>query len=274
VSAHSWLAGPEAKLDRAIEHLETVEAACDHFMKSLPYTVTTEFESDPGCYVARFRRRREMPLAVGVIVGELIHDLRSALEHVAWVLAASNTDDVAKLWETRNEISFPMAKRPEAFDSHSLLAYITGPMRTVLDSLQPHTRGNPYQVDRHPLAALHDFWNVDKHRVVHGAIGEIDVSTVSWTPMALDADELLGGEVDVEPLDLGGLLSDGEPIAHVRFRGLENPPGTTKVEMAGQPTVRVLFRAGDRAVSVQGLGGFCAYVANVLNAVRPVLPPC
>ncbi|MGA8804861.1 MAG: hypothetical protein WB866_09235 [Solirubrobacterales bacterium] len=278
MTTHPWLVGPEAKLDRAIEHLETVKEACERFLKTQPFTVSTEFESEADCYVARFRQRREMPIAVGVIVGEVVHDLRSALEHVAWLLATAHADDPAKLWEkgTREKITFPVAKKREHFDSHSLMEFISVPAQRVLDELQPHTRGNPYQVERHPLAALHDFWNVDKHRVVHGGIGEFDLSTtVSWTPMAIDVDELLNADVHVAPLDpltVGGQLSDGDAIAHVTFRGLENPPGTTKVEMAGQPTARILFRAGDRAVSAQGLEGLSAYVATVLNEVRPLMP--
>ena len=46
MSERGWLAGPEAKLDRAIEHLETLESECGRFLKAQPYSVSTEFE--PG----------------------------------------------------------------------------------------------------------------------------------------------------------------------------------------------------------------------------------
>lgn len=272
MSRQQWLAGPEAKFDRAIEHLETLERECERFLKAQPYSVSTKFEPETGCYVARFYSRRTVPLRVSVIVGEFIHDLRSALEHVAWVLAASNTDDVESLWKAgiREKITFPVAKTPEAFDRHSLVSFITADARTVLNRLQPHNLGRPALAKRHPLSALHDFWNVDKHRVVSAGLGEIDLGTTSFVPRAIDADELAKG-IDIKVHEIQGVLEDGAPIAEIHFLG-SHVPGTAKVDVKGQPTARVLFRAGERAASLSGLSTFCAYVADVLTAVRPLFP--
>jgi hypothetical protein len=272
VSGERWLAGPEAKLDRAIEHLETLEAECGRFLKAQPYAVSAEFEPDAGCYMARFRCRRTVPLRVSVIVGEFVHDLRSALEHVAWVLAASNTDDVGSLWEagTREKIQFPIAKTSEAFDGHSLIPFITADARAALDGLQPHKRGHRALAERHPLSALHEFWNVDKHRVVSAGLGEINLTNTSFVPRAIDADELLKC-IDVKPCEVKGTLEEGAPIAEIRFLGT-HVPGTANVDMKGQPTARVLFRAGERATSLSGFGAFCEYVTDVLTAVRPIFP--
>ena len=272
VREERWLAGPEAKLDRAIEHLETLESECGRFLKAQPYAVSTEFEPDTGCYVARFHSRRTVPLRVGVIVGEFIHDLRSALEHVAWVLAASNTDDIGSLWEagTREKITFPIAKTPEAFDRHSLMPFITADARAALDGLQPHKRGRRALAERHPLSALHDFWNVDKHRVVSAGLGEINLAATSFVPRAIDADELHKG-IDVKVCEIKGTLEDRAPIAEIRFLGT-HAPSTAKVDVKGQPTARVLFGAGERAASLSGFSTFCEYVADVLTAVRPLFP--
>ena len=241
MSRQQWLAGPEAKFDRAIEHLETLERECERFLKAQPYSVSTKFEPETGCYVARFYSRRTVPLRVSVIVGEFIHDLRSALEHVAWVLAASNTDDVESLWKAgiREKITFPVAKTPEAFDRHSLVSFITADARTVLNRLQPHNLGRPALAKRHPLSALHDFWNVDKHRVVSAGLGEITLPLQALFPERSMRTNWQGHRYQGSRDQ--GALEDGAPIAEIRFLG-SHVPGTAKVDVKGQPTARVLFR--------------------------------
>jgi hypothetical protein len=210
---------------------------------------------------------------MGVRVGEIVHNLRSALDHVAWVLAASNTDDVAALWEpgTRERIMFPVAKTTEAFSSHRLMPFISQAAKAALYPLQPHTRGHPYQVARHPLAVLHDLWNIDKHRVVHVGIGAIDLSTVGWRRRGVFIHEF-EADIETEIVEHVGPLEDGAPIAYLRFPTLPTPPETMHVQMGGQPTASVLFGAAEYAMSVSGLEGLCSYVANVLTAVRPVFP--
>jgi hypothetical protein len=273
VAESIWLRGPEAKLERAIEHLEPLERNCERFLKSKPYAVTAEFEPEAGCYVLRFRARKSLPLSMSVRVGEIVHNLRSALDHVAWVLAASNTDDVGALWEpgTRERVMFPVAKTPEAFQSHRLMPLISQAAKAALDPLQPYTRGHPYQVARHPLSVLHDLWNIDKHRVVHAGIGAIDLSTTTWRRRAMLMEDFEAA-METEPVEGSGPLEDGAPIAYLRFPTLPSPPKTLQVEMGGQPTASVLFGAAEYAVSVAELEGLCAYVASVLTAVRPVFP--
>lgn len=112
--------------------------------------------------------------------------------------------------------------------------------------------------------------NVDKHRVVSAGLGEINLANTSFVPRAIDADELLKG-IDVRPCEIKGTLEDGAPIAEIRFLGT-HAPGTAKVDVKGQPTARVLFRAGERAASLNGFSTFCEYVADVLTAVRPLFP--
>ena len=206
-------------------------------------------------------------------MGEFIHDLRSALEHVAWVLAASNTDDIDALWKpgARKRITFPVVEKRERFANHSLLTFISDDAKAVLYRLQPCQRGHPVQAAKHPLAMLHDLWNVDKHSVVHGGVGGIDLSTTSWRPKAIRIEEL-SQRIEVEMVELTGPLEDGAAIAYVRFPAVANPPGTTKVDVKGEPTARVLFGSGGLVVSVEVLESFCTYVAAVLNAVRPLFP--
>lgn len=269
------LAGPEAKLDRAIEQLETLKSQCDRFVQTHPYTVGIQYEAEAGCYVTRFWGRKAVPLASSILVGELIHNLRSALEHVAWLLAAANTDDIAALWkpETRRLISYPVAKHPDAFTSHSIFPFLSEEARGVLGDLQPYIRGNRERAEEHPLVGLNELWNIDKHRVIHGGIGQLDWGDVVWQPKGITMEDLeaLGKGMETEIIPREGPLKDGAELAYVRFPALSNPPGTVKVDMQGRPTVHILFGAGGYAISSGGIEACCEYVADVLNEVWPLL---
>jgi hypothetical protein len=269
VDKRSWLAGPEAKLDRAVEHLETVERECGRFLKTKPYSVTAEFEPKTGDHVVCFRIRKQMPLSMSVRVGELIHDLRSALEHVAWVLACQTTA-VEDLWKTPEKIGYPVAYTYAAFSGHSVTPFLSDAAKATLSPLQPYVEGS--DAERHPLAHLHHLWNIDKHRVLQGSAGRVDLSRVTFVPKALDWAELAkGADVEHFPLDAERHLEDSAPLARVHFRGTHQP-GTAHVEVKGEPGIEIPFKAGERGTTVSGLGGLCAHVANVLNAVRPLFP--
>lgn len=267
----SPLAGSEAKLARAIEHLEPLEHQCERFLKTKPYSVSAEFEPAAREYIVRFRIRKAMPLATAVIVGEVIHDLRSALEHVVWSLAATRAVNVAAPWEprTRERIAFPVAKTGDAFNNASVRPFIGDEAMEVLSEFQPFTRWKEAEIAAHPLAHLHDLWNVDKHRVLIGAAGTVDLAPVTFRPGALSFQELAKG-TDIERFPVER-LEDGSPLARVRFKGAHQP-GTTEIQVQGEPSVTIEFRGGERVVTVDALGLLCAFVADVLNAFRPLFP--
>lgn len=257
-------------MERAVEHLEALEGECERFLQTKPYSVTAELETDTGDHIARFRIRRSMPLAVSVRVGELIHDLRSGLEHVAWVLACQTTA-VEDLWKdgTWKRVSYPVAHTYDAFTNHSLMPFLTDAAKAALSPLQPYVEGS--DAETHPLAHLHDLWSIDKHRVLHGGAGLVDLRGLSFVPKGLDFEELAKG-VDVEHLPFGaeGHLEDAAPLARISFRGTHEP-SAAHVEVQGEPTVEIFFSAGERATKVGDLRVLCGFVADVLNAVRSAL---
>lgn len=53
--------------------------------------------------------------------------------------------------------------------------------------------------------------------------------------MAINIDELREA-LDITPIEREGPLEDGTKIAYLRFPAVTDPPGTTQVNMKGQPT--------------------------------------
>jgi hypothetical protein len=133
------LNGPWAKIDRATEHLKTLEFGCRLFLHMKPYHLTAEFEPDVGYHVVRIRVRRQVPLELSMVVGELVHSLRSALDQAVWLLAC-RSNPVETLWPEKidRKIAFPFAEQRKTFQTHGLMAYIADDAKAVLDKAQPY----------------------------------------------------------------------------------------------------------------------------------------
>jgi hypothetical protein len=95
----------------------------------------------------------------------MLHDLRSALEHLAWQLVIANGNQPIE-----QESKFPVLKvRPTANKQgvHPLpeIPGGAGPnARALLDDSQPYQFGAEYAL--HPLWQLDALWKIDKHRHV------------------------------------------------------------------------------------------------------------
>lgn len=81
------LESARAKITRGVEHYAALARACQDFTDSQPHDVTVDFEADVGCYVARFNVRKEPPHNLSLILGDLVHNPRAALDHAAWQAA-------------------------------------------------------------------------------------------------------------------------------------------------------------------------------------------
>ncbi|MEA2252516.1 MAG: hypothetical protein QOG70_2758 [Solirubrobacteraceae bacterium] len=124
-------------------------------------------------HVYRLRIIEPIPVDWAVILGEAIHDLRSALDQAIYWLTIDWSGQ-----EVRGS-SFPVYTRKTAFyekrrktgdwsssgGMYKIRGVGPGPQAFV-EALQPY----PQQM-RHPycraLRTVHDLWNQDKHRLVH-----------------------------------------------------------------------------------------------------------
>jgi hypothetical protein len=274
------LDGPLAKLDRAAEHLNALDFGCRLFLQTKPYYLTAEYEPEVGCHVVRIRIRRQVPLALGVVVGELVHSLRSALDQAVWLIAC-RSNPVETLWEEKiaRKIAFPFADQRKTFEAHGVMAYIADDAKAVLDKAQPYQGTDRAMA----LADVNRLWNIDKHRIVHGGFGAINLGTVGFVPHAVAIDQL--ADVKFDYLHRPGIpVDDGTEIGRVFFGALPGrtdpsrypPAHATKVEVKGEPTARVLFGArGGVAFTIEGFARLIDHTAETLSeiAALPERPP-
>jgi hypothetical protein len=152
------LSGCLAKLARAQEHLHAFDAECRRFFDSDPYRALGEIEGEHGWYVFRVKVIRQPPLRIGVLLGEYVHQVRSAFDHFAFALATVRYGQKTP----PESVNFIIETSPKKFGEKSgrLKGKIPDDWFALIEALQP------YGAHDDSLAILERFWNRDKHKVV------------------------------------------------------------------------------------------------------------
>ncbi len=220
------------KHNQALSHIQKLNSACAAFITSdpKPYRIEVQFETEPGCHVARFIEVREPDLQLGATVGDIAHNLRPALDVVAWQLAVQHDRKAA--CRSRGHISFPLSRDEPAFRKHRLLGFISDRALAVIESLQPYDRPNRSHIE--PLRFLSTVSNADKHRIATGTFADLSFSGVSYEPET-------GSVVSIQDLTQPGMsIESGSPIAYIAIHGSPQ----TRVQVQGEPSLQVLFSSG------------------------------
>lgn len=146
----------QIKLDRAKEHFYTLQTEIQTFLDSKPYELRIEEEPQTGDLVYRVRVKAEPPIKLSLITGDIIHNLRSALDHLIYQLIVING-------KTPNKNSaFPIYTRKADFDTdgHKKINGIGAAATTIIKAIKPYKEGNLH------LWQLSQLDNADKHRLI------------------------------------------------------------------------------------------------------------
>ena len=164
------LDGPRAKVKRAKTQLGALYEDSQRFFTKNPNIIAaTEFDKKAGNYPIRVKGcPSELPEQWSVIIGEITHDLRSALDLLAWQLALLETptpyDKMAfpiySVGRSRSKSSFwgERGKGPTCLKS------IHRRYWARIEAFQPYKGGHGYS--HSPLFLLHELNNADKHRLI------------------------------------------------------------------------------------------------------------
>jgi hypothetical protein len=220
------------KHNRALSHIQNLNAACAEFIGGdpKPYYIEVGFETEPGCHVARFIELREPDLQLEATVGDIAHNLRSALDVIAWQLAIQHNHKAAN--RNRRHITLPLARDEPTFRKHHLLGFISDRALTVIESLQPYNR--PDRSHLEALGFLSTVSNADKHRIATSTFANLSFSGISYKPAT-------GSILSIDDLTKPGMpIESGAPIARIIIDG----PPQTKVRVQGEPSLQILFSSG------------------------------
>ena len=198
------LAGTVMKLARAQKHMTELKEEILAFFASKPFSVVREVEAATGDIVHKVRIKQEVPTEFAAIIGDVIHNLRTALDYLAWQMVVVNGGIPSR------DTGFPITKDAASFQT-DLGKKLKGASPKALRFVQ---RLRPYQGGDDVLWMLHSLDITDKHKLIlsvgaaNRAVGFKPTTRGSWPKWMLEMMETtLTLRGDTFPLEGNTVLS-------------------------------------------------------------------
>jgi hypothetical protein len=146
------------KIKRANQHIDELNRIFADFLKSDFCGFRIEKEPDTGQNVVKFKQTKSMPCEVPLIIGDAIHNLRSALDLMACeiVALAGGTPDTWTHFpfrDTRKELI-------DTINGGQIKVAGIDIVDLIVDTIKPYKGGND------ALHAIHSLDITDKHRLL------------------------------------------------------------------------------------------------------------
>lgn len=146
------------KYDRAVKHIGELQSVLLKFKATKPYEIGTLRKPDAPKLLFYFLAKADpIPDDVALVSGDVLHNLRSALDHLAGqlVYAAGNTPDT--------NTAFPISECAAKYEAESERKVKL--MRP--DAIEAISKVEPYKGGRgEALWRLHKLDNIDKHNLI------------------------------------------------------------------------------------------------------------
>ncbi len=251
------LDGIQAKYDRAIEQFDELRTEMEAFFNGepKPYFSVGEFDTDAWEWVERWQIREEPPPRFGVILGDSIHNLRSALDHLMWQVTLLDGGI------PNNQTQFPIIKESETkFDAEAnrRIPDLSSKHRALVKRAQPYHEGDKAAL--HPLAVLNELSNADKHRI-------LNVTYQVVPDMRETVERLIQKIENSDPSPVRGIfvaekgtrLEDGTPWLRIPWHREEEPPRS--VNVVGQIALPIAF--GDMGLAAEEMARLAEVVVRI-----------
>lgn len=237
-----------AKIDRAEEHLKSLQIEIPLAVRERPpHSLRGEIDPRTGWCSVRVRREKPKEPRLAAIVGDYVHNLRSALDYIVTALV-----DATPGLTLSTSHQFPIYDDPVAYrDSIWRMGERVGRGRlrgilhglTLIEPLQPyHTQPD---ADADPLAQLNRLSNADKHRQILGYWPDPQPGEITLEHNGVIAEQ-------IQRTDRQQWINDEVEVGRLRFE----PPFPESVRdsryVRGSPLLRRTLRTtyeGDRARS-------------------------
>lgn len=155
-------AGISKKLDRADENIVNLHKEIVSFFEASKYPVLPHPNDKLWQEALDYHKALPIPLRFSVLTGEIVHHLRSCLDHIVWHFSSP-----AARKAHENTIEFPVYRKPltpkqvPRFDG-KIQGITNTRVRKLIYDLQPFH--DPANAATDPLTIVHDMDRFDKHR--------------------------------------------------------------------------------------------------------------
>jgi hypothetical protein len=245
------------KHNRAVKHLDELREEVQTYTREKPLTLSwesipwqDEYKEKVHSKDAKLiglipRVRVPIPEILAPIIGDVVHNLRSALEIMIFDLIAKHLPE-----DKHRKIEFPFWRCEHSKEKALKFLDDFPEIRSLIEAWEPYPKG------RSRLYVLHDMWNLDKHRSVIPMLGGIEYGE----GLALFGHSLDGDQI-VDPFPARKQVRDGQPYI-LMVAGLDAPPLGSNV-----PCEVRLALDGNDEVKGRGLLEELEAHCNVVGAV-------
>ncbi len=244
-----------ARLDRAEEQVKAFGESWARYLDEQPHSLDHAVEED-GTLSIRLRRARPLPAELSIILGELLYELRAALDNCLFAVAALVSSDNPP--PNAGRLEWPIRSTPAEWKAQSS-RYDALPQTivTALQAIQPFRAEYP---DWNCLAILHDLSRIDRHRSMHG-LG-----------LYLARIRLFADTREIEVLDQGqpGIIRPGDAIVRLQLvEGAILSPANFDLQLEFEVDVDgVSETVGPGGVTGRPWGPLEKRLGSLLRAVR------
>ncbi len=242
--------GARLKIKRANQHIDELVAVLDAFSQSDYYSLSFEDYPDSRNCDVHFEFTKPIPDILPCIIGDTIHNSRSALDLAVWeivALAGGTPDKYTRLpfTETRQKLEDTI-QRGKIKTAGAIVADF------IVDTIKPYRGGND------TLFALHDLDIVDKHRLLIPVLSLAAIGGVSFFTRD-------GRAFENAAIDFGPCAESDSKV--VRYPG--------KITKHGKPALLILF---DKDQPFEGhsviptLHHISDYVSRTIDAFEAIVP--
>jgi len=210
------LQGALERVNRASKHFLDLKVEIEVIKQKQDDAVTWQFDPDHSDkFIVGISHHVAIPMVLGILVGEIVYNLRAALDYLVFDLARLDTG------QSQEGTQFPIEDTKKGFTWRQKRGWLKGLNTahvTAIETLQPY---NGCDWTR----SLRDISNPDKHRHIIGFYGDMALTAHAATPDRLtDLEDMpgtissarhpiTGQEVHVKlHLAMEVQFSDGTPV--------------------------------------------------------------
>jgi hypothetical protein len=218
--------GVKLKLARADEQVESINKKIETYAAEHARPMTLAGDLDGVAFTLRMPRVPPLDPNLSVDIGEVLHNLRSALDQTTFAMLQANLSDMSGLTSKKREgmermSQFPITDAPQKFaDATPMVQGLSADAIATIERFQPYH--NPKGVVGDSLWCVRELSNTDKHRLVHpvwSVLSEAHVEMHAY-PLAIPHHQVWNS---------GALPPEGV-LVKVFFR---HPPGEAHVRTHG-----------------------------------------
>ena len=146
------------KIDRAKQHMIELKDEIQSFFATRPYGIGAKRNPQTGQLIYYITNAKNVPDKVALISGDIIQNLRSALDYLVYELFILETG----VKTSGRHIYFPIEKDAKTYEKEKYrkTAGISQKSIKLIDAIKPYKGGND------SLWRIHELNNIDKHRLL------------------------------------------------------------------------------------------------------------